>query len=554
MGRSRPETFPIARHPPRSETWSVASTVAHRNHLSVKFALLVAVIFGVALAALLLVQRTQRNSLAELLASETRERSTMLGRLVELTGQSLRDFTYDYAQWDDMVTFVATPRPEWAEINVDASLKNFNLAAAWVLRTEGTVVYARRGPGTTTPPSLPLSPAELAGVLAGGVSRSFFVQTAEGLSEICISPVRPSGDTDRKTAPRGWLVAARNWDEPVQALIAEVIQCELRVASPGQPAPAAQPHEISLLHALPGYDGRPAAHLLYTIRSSELAIASHSQRTELWLFAGLFLVGLAAAVYFVFHWVVRPVQVVGESLETGDPAAIVPLLARRDELGRVAQAVQTSFEQRAELEGLIEDRIRLGRELHDGVIQTVFAAGMSLAGARAAVRQQPAEAERILDDTRQELNVTIRSLRDFIQGLEPEPLGQQPLREAMQSIVKLMQGVRVVAVTWEVDDALAATLTGAQRLHLLQITREAVSNSVRHGDSPRLLLRLARAGKGWVFEVIEDGGGLDRTPSVELGRGLGNLAARAREIGGDLQMTSAPHGGLLLRFVVSPAE
>ena len=239
MGRSRPETFPIARHPPRSETWSVASTVAHRNHLSVKFALLVAVIFGVALAALLLVQRTQRNSLAELLASETRERSTMLGRLVELTGQSLRDFTYDYAQWDDMVTFVATPRPEWAEINVDASLKNFNLAAAWVLRTEGTVVYATRGPGTTTPPSLPLSPAELAGVLAGGVSRSFFVQTAEGLSEICISPVRPSGDTDRKTAARGWLVAARNWDEPVQALIAEVIQCELRVASPGQPAPAA---------------------------------------------------------------------------------------------------------------------------------------------------------------------------------------------------------------------------------------------------------------------------------------------------------------------------
>jgi sensor domain CHASE-containing protein len=71
----------------------------------------------------------------------------MLGRLVELTGQSLRDFTYDYAQWDDMVTFVATPRPERAAVNIDASLTNFNLSAAWVRRNDGSIVHATCGLG-----------------------------------------------------------------------------------------------------------------------------------------------------------------------------------------------------------------------------------------------------------------------------------------------------------------------------------------------------------------------------------------------------------------------
>jgi signal transduction histidine kinase len=512
--------------------------------------MLVAAIFAVALAALLLVQRTQRRSLAALLASETTERSTMLGRLVELTGQSLRDFTYDYAQWDDMVTFVANPKPEWAAINIDASLSNFNLSAAWVLRNDGSVVHATRGPRTAEPPLLPLSNVDLRRVLAAGEARSFFVQPADGLLEICFSPVRPSVDTERKTEARGWLVAARRWDEPVQRLIAEVIQCELRVAIPGAQPPAPQADEISLLHALPGIDGKPAAHLRYTIRSNELAIVSRDQRIELWLFAALYVAGLSAAVYYVFHWIVQPVQIVGESLETSNPAPIAPLLARGDELGRVAQAVQTSFDQRAELEKLIEDRIRLGRELHDGVIQTVFAAGMNLAGARAAVRQQPAEAERILDDTRRELNVTIRSLRDFIHGLEPEPHGQQSLREAMQSIVNLMQGVRAIEVTWEIDDALASTLSAAQRLHLLQITREAVSNSVRHGDSPRLVLRLARNGEGWTFEVTEEGGVFEQAPTAAGGHGLGNLAARARELGGELKLTAAPRGGVHVRLYV----
>ncbi|MEK7224757.1 MAG: CHASE4 domain-containing protein, partial [Bacteroidota bacterium] len=103
-----------------------------------RLALLVVAIFGFATATLLLVQRMQRQSMADLLESETRERTAMLDNVINLMSQSLRDFAQDYAQWDDMVQFIQRPRPEWAAINLDASLDNFKLSAAWVLRTDGS--------------------------------------------------------------------------------------------------------------------------------------------------------------------------------------------------------------------------------------------------------------------------------------------------------------------------------------------------------------------------------------------------------------------------------
>jgi methyl-accepting chemotaxis protein len=264
----------------------------------------------------------------------------------------------------------------------------------WVLRLDGSLVYATRGENRVeTAPTLPLTAPELKRVLATEKEANFFVRQSEELLELCFAPVRPTSDTARKGPPRGWLVAARVWNPELLKLIGGVTQSETELVSPGQSLPSAQPNEISLKYPLFGFDGTPAAELRYAVRSAELAILSGEQRKVLGLFIGTLVLTAVVAIYFVFRDIVRPLKLVGESLSARDGDAITPLLGRNDEIGRVAQAVKMSFEQHAALEQMIEGRTRLGRELHDGVIQTVFAAGMNLAGARSALRENPAEAD-----------------------------------------------------------------------------------------------------------------------------------------------------------------
>jgi signal transduction histidine kinase len=120
----------------------------------------------------------------------------------------------------------------------------------------------------------------------------------------------------------------------------------------------------------------------------------------------------------------------------------------------------------------------------------------------------------------------------------------------VQSIVTLMRGVRPVTCTLNIDDRLAAGMTGRERLHLLQITREAVSNSVRHGQAKHLNIRFEQEAEGIVLEVRDDGVGLDNVPSADGGRGLANVSARAKELGGELELRTEPAGGLTLRVVI----
>ncbi len=514
-----------------------------------KFTLLVAAIFGFAIVTVLLIQRTQRQSMTDLLESETRERSEMLASVIGLMSQSLRDFAQDYAQWDDMVQFIQQPRQQWAAINLDASLENFKVNAAWVLRPDGSLVYATSGEGPVPRPPLPLPEAVLRPLLQGPESRFFFVRHAGRVAELCLAPVQPSEDTKRETTPRGWLLAEHTWDGPRLQLLSNLLQCEATLAAPRAPLPAPGATQVSLRRPLLGADGTAVADLVYTIRSRELEIVGHHHRTQFWLFVLASLTAGIVALAFLHGWVMRPLRDIGESLALAQVEPIRPLLAWRDELGRVAQLVETSFTQRAELEAMLNERVRLGRELHDGVIQTVYAAGMNLTGAKAILRRAPAEAERILDDTHAELNTTIRELRSFIAGLEPEPTHERSFREALQSIVSLMQGVRPLECAVDLDDALAARLSGSERLHLLHIAREAISNTVRHSQARRLQIALRREPEGAVLEITDDGAGIDPLVQGERGRGLANLAARARELGGTFHLDSKPKLGLKVRVV-----
>jgi signal transduction histidine kinase len=191
----------------------------------------------------------------------------------------------------------------------------------------------------------------------------------------------------------------------------------------------------------------------------------------------------------------------------------------------------------------LDERIRLGRDLHDGIIQSLYAVGLTIESVRPLVTSDPQEAERRLESTRAGLNATIRDVRDYITGLAPENLRRGGFAHALGKLLEDLKAGGSAEFEVSVDGAAAARLTPDQSLQTLQIAREAVSNAIRHGRATRITLRLEQQGESVSLLVQDNGVGFDPELRRDGGHGLPNMEARARQLGATLHVTSAPAEG-----------
>ena len=198
--------------------------------------------------------------------------------------------------------------------------------------------------------------------------------------------------------------------------------------------------------------------------------------------------------------------------------------------------------------GLMDERERIAKELHDGIIQSLFAVGMGLQStALSAVA--PETAARI-ESAVGELDRVISDLRNYIFGLRPGILADRLLDDALRELGNEIQGRSHIRVEVEVDAKLAAAVSSRSH-EIVQLTREALSNVVRHAQARRALVRLTRTRSNAQLRIEDDGVGFDVT-SDSAGNGLRNMRERAAAMGGRLEVTSGAGKGtkLLLIFRV----
>jgi signal transduction histidine kinase len=197
----------------------------------------------------------------------------------------------------------------------------------------------------------------------------------------------------------------------------------------------------------------------------------------------------------------------------------------------------------------LEERERIGRDLHDDIIQSIYAVGLSLEACRRVVRQAPGQAEARLAEAIHTLNNAIGSVRSFIAGLEPKVLNGREFKTALKSLA-LTSGDGPSQFRIDVDPAGANLLSSTQATQLLHIAKEAMSNSLRHAHASDVIVSLHPAGIGVRLEIRDDGVGFDSSVVGSTGQGLRNMAARAREIGAELQLISAPGQGCRILVTV----
>jgi signal transduction histidine kinase len=226
----------------------------------------------------------------------------------------------------------------------------------------------------------------------------------------------------------------------------------------------------------------------------------------------------------------------------GFDEAIGPLLSTFAD--QISLALDMAARQRlARQLDVYEDRDRIARDLHDLVIQRVFAAGLALQSV--LPRLSDTDARRRVHAVIGQLDDTVRDIRTTIFDLHTGDGAEawDSLRRRVQDIVAETAG-DLLRTSVRTSGAVDTLVTGDLAPDVEAVVREAVSNAARHSGAQHVTVTLDAA-DGVVVEVVDDGRGIDDRTARS---GLRNLAERARRHGGDLSVERLPDGGTRLRW------
>ena len=198
---------------------------------------------------------------------------------------------------------------------------------------------------------------------------------------------------------------------------------------------------------------------------------------------------------------------------------------------------------------LVADRERIARDLHDTVIQRLFATGLSLQGTARLLRADPGTAEARVNAAVDDIDLTVKHIRSAIFGLETTRVsGGSGLRERALSLLREAVGPLGFEPRVLFDGPVDSSVPDDVAVDLLATLREALTNVAKHAAAGRVDVAVL-AGDGITLRVTDDGVGAP-VGDAPRGHGLKNMAARAESHGGTLSLAAIPGGGTVLEWRV----
>jgi signal transduction histidine kinase len=189
---------------------------------------------------------------------------------------------------------------------------------------------------------------------------------------------------------------------------------------------------------------------------------------------------------------------------------------------------------------LAADRERIGRELHDGIVQNIYAAGLGLEEAYLLVAEEPIKGQRQIRTVMEALNRTIQDIRRYIFDLRVAEQSRE-LEIVLEDLVQDLRLDTLLDVHLEVTGQRCCWLDSDQVAHVTQITREALSNVVQHANATQVTVGLSYLDNVTRLTVIDNGNGMALNALSSdgyQGQGIANMQQRARLLGGDLVLES----------------
>lgn len=533
-----------------------------------RLVLVAVLIFAGFAAAFWFTARSSQRSADSLLTEFTEQRLTQFASARKLQGLGLESLTSSYAWWDEMVAFMDKPEPKWATDHLDTLVGVPNGGdALWVLTTDLTALHAI-DEAYRRPPVPFADPAALRRHIGANFTFQFYAVADGRLWQIFGAAIQSAQFWRNATPVRGYLLIGKRWDETWLARLGTLTDARLDLRLGEAPAPALAPASGGSVFArtfqqpVTGLDGATLATIHGRFNLDLFSSFDDAYHRRLWLLGGWILATFAATGVFIVVVIVRPLGRIIRALETKNPLPLADLLAAHTEFGEVARLLagqlrrdrmlqeeirrhldNLSPEQRArDTESNEALRLRLAGNLHDGPMQSLYAAGLQLASVEADVIDgKPVTPDR-LQAAKGNLTQATADLRNLLLDLEPEELRDQDLETALHRIESRLRSISRGRFQLELPDGILDGISRDAQLHLFYICRELASNAMRHASPAEASLRFSLH-SGFLHLDWSNDGLRGRLPpgGPPSGNGLRNIAHRVSELGGTWRFGPADH-------------
>jgi signal transduction histidine kinase len=214
-------------------------------------------------------------------------------------------------------------------------------------------------------------------------------------------------------------------------------------------------------------------------------------------------------------------------------------------LGAVANWAGLAIEnarlhQNARRLAILEERDRIGMDLHDGIIQSVYGVGLSLENALHTIDEDTDLARVRIKESISGLNQAIRDIRSYILDLRPRQMGNDGLMKALDRLAAEYRAQTFSEVILKGLEKQPDDLPQVNALALFHICQEVLANAAKHSGANRVDINLWTTSDRVLMEIHDNGKGFAMEKmSTTIGHGLSNMQTRSHAVGGDVDITSA---------------
>lgn len=199
---------------------------------------------------------------------------------------------------------------------------------------------------------------------------------------------------------------------------------------------------------------------------------------------------------------------------------------------------------------ILDERTRIGMDLHDGIIQSIYAVGLRLENTRFALKDNPDEAGELIDQSIEGLNDSIRDIRNFILDLRPHRYGGD-LLSGINRLTQEFQANSMVEITVEFPQDGLTNLPPKIGRTLFLTVQNSLANVARHAKAVHTAVKLVRTPSQVILTVEDDGIGFDPNHKrTTVGHGLNNMQVRAAKLNGHFEVNSTLGGGTRVKLIL----